>query len=440
MTATDTTIPTFAVAGRPILASRSAPMFRALFRRQGLRARYTRLSTRDASGLLPMAEALGLAGLNVTAPMKEDVLPALASCQPSVQAVGAANVLLGRDEGWVGANTDASGVRDALALHGVGLAGRTAVVLGAGGAARAALAALSPAGLAQVLVFNRSYERASRIADAFGARALPMTELAEAVRRADLLVSCVPGEPDLVPAGALHPRLWVFDADYRATRLAHAARAAGAPVIPGSDWLALQAAQGFRAFTGRGLDTGAVAWLRQLARVAVPSPAAPLVLCGFMGAGKSSVGPELARRLGWSFADTDALVEAEAGLSVPELFSRHGEARFRELERRLVARALESAGVIALGGGALLDSETRDLLRTRALVVLLWTPLELALERASHGDRPLLADGSDPRELLSPRLASYLDLADLVVSSEHGPPEDVARDVEAELRAAGLGA
>ncbi len=430
--------PCFAVAGRPILASRSAPLFQALFERQGLNARYTRLSVEDADELLAMADDLGLSGLNVTAPLKERVLGTLAARQTTVDAVGAAKVLLPTPEGWVGANTDAMGVRDTLALHGVDLAGRRAVVLGAGGAARAALASLSNAGLTSLLVCNRTAERGERVAANFRAETWPLDRLGEAVRGADLLVSCVPGEPDLVPSESLHPGLWVFDADYRATRLARIAHRAGARVIPGTDWLALQASAGFEAFTGQALAPATVTWVRRLATSPVTLPSPPLVLCGFMGAGKSTLAPRLADLLGWSFADTDRMVEETSGMTVAAIFERCGEARFRELERHAVNEAVDRAGVVALGGGALLDPEVRDFLRGRAVVVLLWTPLDSALARTDGTDRPLLASGADPSRLRRSRHGSYLALADLVVSSATGTPDNVARVIVGELRASGL--
>ena len=125
-------------------------------------------------------------------------------------------------------------------------------------------------------------------------------------------------------------------------------------------------------------------------------------------------------------------------MSVPEIFAHHGEGRFREMERRCVARALEDAGVVALGGGSLLDPTTRALLRGRALVVLLWTPLDVALGRVASATRPLIDTGSDPARLYAPRITASLDLADLVISSAGPDPDDLADLLTAELRHAGL--
>jgi shikimate kinase len=117
-----------------------------------------------------------------------------------------------------------------------------------------------------------------------------------------------------------------------------------------------------------------------------------IVLVGLMGAGKSTVGRQLAERLGLLFHDSDAEIEASEGLSVAGIFERHGEAHFRTAERRIVAELVAGpAGVIAAGGGAFIDPETRALLLSRCFVIWLDGDLETLAERAARGGgRPLL--------------------------------------------------
>jgi shikimate kinase len=123
----------------------------------------------------------------------------------------------------------------------------------------------------------------------------------------------------------------------------------------------------------------------------------PIVLVGLMGAGKSAVGRRLARRLGLPFADVDEEIEADAGLAIAEIFERYGEAHFRECERGVVARLVEGPRrVIAAGGGAFVDPETRELILDRCVAVWLDAEVELMAERVGRrGDRPLLK-GRDP--------------------------------------------
>lgn len=118
----------------------------------------------------------------------------------------------------------------------------------------------------------------------------------------------------------------------------------------------------------------------------------PIVLVGLMGAGKSTVGRRLARRLGLPFVDSDDAIEDAAGFSAAEIFERYGEADFRDGERRLVARLIEGeVRVIATGGGAFVDPRTRKLLNERAITVWLDAPVEILADRTGRRDtRPLL--------------------------------------------------
>ena len=157
-----------------------------------------------------------------------------------------------------------------------------------------------------------------------------------------------------------------------------------------------------------------------------------IVLVGFMGAGKTTVGRSLARLLRHPFVDTDAEIERRAGVSVAEIFSRWGEGSFRELERQVVAETLVGqTGIVALGGGALGDPATRSLLASisTAQVIHLDVPLDEALERVG-GDpsRPLLA-GTDVAGLYADRRRLYEDVASTSVTTAHRAPEDIAVEI-----------
>ncbi|HET7816616.1 MAG TPA: shikimate kinase [Sphingomicrobium sp.] len=163
----------------------------------------------------------------------------------------------------------------------------------------------------------------------------------------------------------------------------------------------------------------------------------PIVLVGLMGAGKSTVGRRLARRLGLDFIDTDAAIEDAAGLSAAEMFERYGEADFRDGERRLVARLVDGqVRVIATGGGAYVDPSTRELLNQRAITVWLDAPVDVLADRTARRDtRPLLRNG-DPRSTLE-RLASergpFYAEAHVHVRSGGGAHSEVVEKIVAAL-------
>lgn len=161
-----------------------------------------------------------------------------------------------------------------------------------------------------------------------------------------------------------------------------------------------------------------------------------IVLVGLMGVGKSTVGRRLARRLGLPFVDSDEEIERAADHEIREIFDRFGEASFRDGERRVLRRLVESERkVIATGGGAFMDSETRALILDRCVAIWLEAEVETLAERVARRDnRPLLA-GKDPlpllRELAEVRGPVYAE-AHLRVWSEAGPHErTVERIVEA---------
>ena len=138
-----------------------------------------------------------------------------------------------------------------------------------------------------------------------------------------------------------------------------------------------------------------------------------LALVGFMGAGKTTLGAEVAARVGRRFVDLDALVEARAERSIVQLFA-DGEAGFRELEAHVAEESLASPQplVVALGGGALADERTRDLLRERAVTVWLDEPLESCWERTRGSDRPLAQDRAEFERLYAERREAYSQVAD----------------------------
>lgn len=157
------------------------------------------------------------------------------------------------------------------------------------------------------------------------------------------------------------------------------------------------------------------------------------VLVGFMGAGKSSVGKALARRLGAEFVDLDDRIEAGAGRTIGEIFSLEGERAFREREREAIRDAVTVPGrVIATGGGAFLDEDSRQRLKAYAPVIFLDVSPATALKRlAGDTSRPLLSGGDREkavRELMERRRPAYRQ-ADFRVSTENRTAERVAEEV-----------
>ena len=156
-----------------------------------------------------------------------------------------------------------------------------------------------------------------------------------------------------------------------------------------------------------------------------------IVLVGMMGAGKSSVGRRLATRLGLAFADADTEIETAAGMTIAEIFARHGEPYFRAGEARVIARLLDHGPqVLATGGGAIMDQRTRDLIQIKGISIWLKADLDVLSKRTRRrGERPLV---DKMKELLPLREPIYA-LSDIVVQSRDEPHDTIVDEIVAAL-------
>lgn len=164
----------------------------------------------------------------------------------------------------------------------------------------------------------------------------------------------------------------------------------------------------------------------------------PLFLCGMMGAGKTTVGKIVAEKATTSFRDLDDLVVDQAGMSIPDIFDRHGEDYFRDLERKiLIKTSQQMSGVMALGGGALQNQRVVDHLKIYGWLIFLNVPKSVILDRLIGGkNRPMLSHGTKGREqlrntidtLMNERLPFY-NQAQITIDADRDPPGDVAEKI-----------
>jgi shikimate kinase len=163
-----------------------------------------------------------------------------------------------------------------------------------------------------------------------------------------------------------------------------------------------------------------------------------IVLVGMMGVGKSSIGRRLAARLGVPFVDADAEIEKAAGMSIADIFARHGEADFRSGEARVIARLLDGGPqVLATGGGAVMNADTRAAIKAKGVSIWLSAEFDVLMRRINKrkNDRPMLQT-ADPeatlRELLVAREPAYAQ-ADLTVQSREVPHDAIVAEITTAL-------
>jgi len=156
-----------------------------------------------------------------------------------------------------------------------------------------------------------------------------------------------------------------------------------------------------------------------------------IVLVGMMGAGKSSIGRRLATRLGIPFVDADTEIESAAGMTIPEIFDKHGEPYFRAGEARVIARLLDNGPqVLATGGGAIMDQSTRDLIHIKGISVWLKADIDVLMKRTKRrNDRPL---AEKIKDLLPAREPVYA-LSDITVQSRDEPHDTIVDEIIAEI-------
>ncbi len=163
-----------------------------------------------------------------------------------------------------------------------------------------------------------------------------------------------------------------------------------------------------------------------------------VALYGFMGVGKSTIGKALSERLGYGFLDMDEVIEGRAGMKIKEIFAAEGEEGFRALEKAVVKElADKDRHVIACGGGAILDPENAEALRTSSVLVLLTASIDEIMERTRGSDeRPLLnvEDAhAEAEALLRKRMPRYLEAADLIIDTTDASPAQLADEITVAL-------
>jgi len=161
-------------------------------------------------------------------------------------------------------------------------------------------------------------------------------------------------------------------------------------------------------------------------------------LVGPMGSGKTAVGRQLARLIGFRFVDSDAEIERRTGVDIPYVFEREGEPGFRAREREVIADLAMIGGIVlATGGGAILAEENRRMLRERGIVVYLETSVDQQVRRTAHGRQRPLLNTADPRrrleELMVIREPLYREVAHYVVSTDGRRVKDVAAEIAARV-------
>lgn len=453
----------FAVIGHPIRHTMSPFIHTRLLALAGVPGSYGVRDIPPEKLTVARAALAGLDGFNVTIPHKQAIRSLLDAVEGDAAAFGSVNTVAVENGRMTGYTTDGVGFTKALAAAGVPLAGRV-LLLGSGGVAHVFANEILRAPGTELSVMIRRHDgerydepgidqaerearmerlhaRQQRFVETLrrGGRAVAVYDEAQLEERCragmhfDLLVNGT--SAGMYPHMANSPVSQavvaqcgaVFDAVYNpgVTMLLKYARALGRPAVGGMGMLVWQAAASEEIWLHTQFDPAAVAPIVEAAETSMRLHFGNVVLCGFMGCGKSTTGALLAKKLDRTFVDMDHYIEQQEGCTVRQIFAQKGETYFRACERRACETLSRRTGlVIAAGGGTLIDPQNAALLRETGVVALLDTPYALLEKRlAKDHTRPLLERPDREktmRRLYETRMPLYRRAADLAIRAGDG--------------------
>ena len=347
--------------------------------------------------------------INVTIPYKEAVIPHLFFTDEHAKAIGAVNTILNREGRLYGYNTDFYGMRALLSHAGVELQGKKVVILGTGGTSKTAHAVSEFLLAREIVTVSRSAREG----------AVTYEELYEKHCDAEVIINTTPVGmyPNIFGCPVELSRFpllsGVIDAVYNPmrTRLVCEAKKRGIAAEGGLYMLVSQAVRAAEIFDDVTYDADT------LDRVfnKISREKQNIVLIGMPASGKSTVGKILSEHLGRELIDTDTLISVSAGMSIPEIFSEHGEKYFRCLETEVIKGvSAKTCAVIATGGGAPLKRENVDALSQNGLIYFIDRPLEKLIPT---DDRPLSSTKEAIEQRYRERYGIYLASADVQIDA-----------------------
>ena len=408
----------FAVAGNPILHSKSPMLFRQLFDKDYSGNIYSRIAVDDVDELLFLAKEIGFSGLNITSPFKQTIIQYLDEIEDSTKKINSVNTVKNVNGKLIGYNSDSFGCVKSLINNAVKIDGCRCLVIGAGGAARAAVYGLVAVG-ASVTIFNRTYDKAVALANEFHSHSDRLENINTHLQNSDIIVS-IYGSADIgLNLSNANKNLVALDAAYKNSNLKRQASDQGLKYIPGEEWLYYQGLESYKIFTGQEVDFPFEKAV--LHETPLYQNTDNIVLIGFTGSGKTTVGAALARKLNFDFIDIDSLIEQEEQRTIKEIFDVEGQEYFRKKETEILTRLENNKRcLISCGGGIVIEEENLNLLKKLGIVVWLYSPLDLCLQKTNIDLKPLLSDGKANfrgQYMFEARKLMYCACSDLIVNS-----------------------
>jgi 3-dehydroquinate dehydratase/shikimate dehydrogenase len=477
----DTTL--LGVIADPVAHSLSPTIHNAAIRENDLNMLYLpfRVPREYLESFISICPELGVKGLSVTIPHKERVIKCINAPDDQVAGIKAANTVVFKDNNTFGYNTDCyaaiKSLEDRLQEKDPEspsvFVDKQVMLLGAGGVARAIAFGLLEKG-AKVTIAARDFKKADALATAMDCQSIEWPERADF--ECDVIINCTPV--------GMHPNMndtpfdgqWfdksvvVFDTVYNPeqTLFIKLAREAGCETVTGIDMFVLQAARQFELFTDTKADMDVLRYEVKRATSAAKYDSYAgsqelqaaegkdedlIFLIGYRGSGKTTVGKLLAKKMEMRFYDSDRRIEAATGKTIAEIFADKGEAAFRKMEAKIIAKIIvnyqntskakkedsaeKSGCVVSLGGGAPMNEASRQMFGGHGKCVLLRGKAEtlwqrISADESSKESRPDLTDEGglgEVQSMLALRSSTYDECADHIVDVDDLSPQEVADQI-----------
>jgi len=396
----------------------------------------------DLENAVAGAYAMGVRGLNITVPFKQDVMPFLCDIDEVAKGIGAVNTLVRTENGFKGYNTDMPGLRRALLKSGVSVTGKKVIIIGAGGASRAACYLTQMDKASEVYLVNRNFDKAKSLADdmnqQFGNElivpvAVDSLDSIPKEKGAYLMFQCTSlglkaeDKPLIAEESFYDLAAYGYDLIYNPA-VTPFLKILNEKKIPNDNGLGMLLYQGIIAYEYWTKESISDETARRVMTVLEKKLYGDnIVLVGYMAAGKTTIGNALAEKTGRILIDTDQMIEKEQGKKISQIFAESGEQAFRDMETELLERLSKNTAnaIISTGGGIVLRKENAKLLKKMGKVFYLKCSPEETFKRVKNDTtRPLLSSESEValREkietMTEKRMPYYENASDAVISTD----------------------
>ena len=428
----------FAVFGSPIIHSFSPPIYHQLFLNNEINGKYNRILTDKSGDVIKYIKEFGLSGANITAPLKNLIIPHLSDISPDSKKINAINTILNYNNKLLGYNTDWNGVLNSLQNYyylknkKYDLNYKKILIIGAGNSAAAAIYGIKTFfPKSNIDIINRSIERAKKIAAIYNSNYISEKVNLISLNQYDVIIVTVPNPSEYLSDIQFSPQTILLYSNYTDLDYIKKIKQTNKHLIFGNEWLKEQAISAFEYYNNNNEYYKKVKLTTyKISREFNKLKNKTIFLTGFSGAGKTFIGEKIAKKMNRLFFDLDKKIEEHFNESIVDIFNKKGENIFRNYETKILSQLENKKYVVALGGGTILEPQNLKYIK-KGVVVYLYSNLSTSLSRIDISSRPLLSKKTESEiaELYKLRKYIYFDNSDIVIESSNNAVHKIIDEI-----------